>query len=254
MNSKTVVVWIASVLMLPACGGGGGGSNPVSLPMPPAPVEKFGGFFFGEMTIDQAQGSEECAALVTEDGQFRFLCVFTDLQLAGMASRDMNVLSGTGLAYSTLGFLDGTTVSDLSLEAVLVQGNSLAGTWTTAAGDSGSFDMLYDAEYDKDSSLTLLAGVWQSTDEFGNPNASFTIDGLGAFTAANDSGCTSSGSFLVLDSRYNLYQMNSTIMGCPIEGDYSGLALVTDDILANDSIIFSISNDQRALLVWLEKT
>lgn len=70
--------------------------------------------------------------------------------------------------------------------------------------------------------------------------------------ATNSNGCISSGMFLVLDSRYNLYQMESTIIGCPVAGDYSGLALVFDDLDADDSILFAINNDQRAFLVGLQ--
>jgi hypothetical protein len=51
-----------------------------------------------------------------------------------------------------------------------------------------------------------------------------------------------------------LYRSNSTIVGCPIAGDYSGLALVFDDLAANDSLLLSINNDQRALLLGLQKT
>jgi hypothetical protein len=205
------------------------------------------------MTIDASLGSEECGALVTEDGQFRFLCVFTDLQLAGMSSRDINSMTGSGLAFSSLVFLDGSFVSDLTVQATLVPETSLTGTWSTTAGDAGSFNMVYDVEYERPSSLTLLEGVWESTDEFGNPDATFTIDSLGSFTAQNSYGCTSSGMFLILDDRYNLIQLESTIVGCPIAGNYSGLAIVFDDLVANDSILLSINNDQRALLVGLQK-
>lgn len=238
-----------------ACGGGGGTdpANPPPVVNPPAPVEKLGGFFSGELGIDAGMISEECGALVTEDGQFRFLCIFTDLQIAGMSSRDGNSMSGSGLAFSTLTFLDGSFVTDATIQATLVPGTSLTGTWTATSGDSGTFNMVYDAEYEKSSSLAFLEGIWQGVDPDGNPVSTFIIDDLGSFTGSNSSGCSSSGTFLLLDSRYNIYQMNSTIVGCPLAGDYSGMALLFDDITTNDGILFAISNDQRALLVGLEK-
>lgn len=256
MESRNTLFLLLVFALLNACSGGGGGQAPgVSPPddnSPPA-VAKLGGFWFGDMTIDSAQGTEECGALITEDGQFRFLCIFTDLQLAGMSSRDMNTLSGAGLAFSSLVFLDGSFVQDVAVEATLIAETSLTGTWTTPAGDSGSFDMIYDTEYEKPSSLALLEGVWQGTDELGNPNATFTIDNLGSFTASNNNGCNSSGMFLLLDSDYNIYQMDSTIVGCAIAGNYSGMALVFEDVVANDSILFSINDDQRAFLVELQR-
>lgn len=255
MKIRSLVTLVVVSTVLSACGGGGGSApaNPPPVVNPPPPVEKLGGFFSGEMSIDSAMGSEECGAMVTEDGQFRFLCIFTDLQIAGMSSRNVNAMTGTGLAFSTLGFLDGSFVSNASIVATLVPGTSLVGTWTTDAGDAGSFNMVYDAEYEKASSLAFLEGVWQSVDIDGNPDASFTIDNLGSFTASNSNGCSSSGTFLLLDSRYNIYQMDSSIVGCALAGDYSGMALLFDDFATNDGMLFAISNDQRALLVGLER-
>ncbi|MGB5165453.1 MAG: hypothetical protein WBN61_09370 [Woeseiaceae bacterium] len=254
---KTVRICSALLIsvFLSSCGGSGSGSAAAPPPvLPPPPATNFGGLWFGEMVIDASLGSELCGALVTEDGQFRFLCVFTDLQLVGMSSRDQNVMTGSGQAFSSLVFLDGTFVSDLTLEATLIPETSLVGTWSTAStGDSGSFDMIYDGDYEKPSSLALLEGVWQGLDEFGNPDVTFTIDDLGSFTAQNINECVSSGMILLLDSRYSLYQANSTIVGCPIAGDYSGLALLFDDESPNDSLLLSINNDQRALVVELQR-
>ncbi|MEQ9562971.1 MAG: hypothetical protein RLN69_10655, partial [Woeseiaceae bacterium] len=119
----------------------------------------FGGLWSGLMTIDASQSSEECVALVSEDGQFRFICLFTPLQLVGTQSTNAGVVSGVGVALSPLGFLDGSTASNLTTDGVLVGKDSLTGTWTTdSPGDSGSFEFFYDAEYERVPSLALLAG------------------------------------------------------------------------------------------------
>ncbi|HNP62536.1 MAG TPA: hypothetical protein PKH39_01310 [Woeseiaceae bacterium] len=256
MNKIKVVLSLFFCIFLCSCGGGGSApaaTPPVVTPSPP-PVAKLGGFWSGEMVIDAASGSEECGALITEDGQFRFLCIFTDLHLVGTSTRNQSSLTGSGLALSSLVFLDGSFVSDLTVNATLIDSTSLVGTWTTAsAGDSGSFDMIYDPEYERDSSLALLEGTWASFDALGNPDATFSIDNLGVFTATNSNGCVSSGTILVLDDRYNLYQADSTITGCPIAGTYSGMALVFDDQSVNDSILLTINNNERAIMVGLEK-
>lgn len=244
-------------LVLVSCGGGGGGSGQAAPPpvvQPPPPVVAMGGLWFGDMVLNSVGGSEECGALITEDGQFHFVCVFTDLLLAGMSSRDGQELTGSGIAFSADGFLDGTFTSSLTLQATLVSGTSLVGTWSTeSAGDSGSFNMVYDAEYERPSSLALLEGVWEETDDFGNPVATFTFDNLGNFTAQNSNNCTSTGSILVLDGRYNIYQANSTIAGCPVADAYSGLALIFDSESVNDALLISINSSSRAMLVALEK-
>jgi hypothetical protein len=206
------------------------------------------------MTMDASQGSEECVALVSEDGQFRFICIFTPLQLVGMQSFSSGVVAGTGIALSPLVFLDGSTVSNLTTEGVLIEKDSFTGTWTTdSPGDSGSFEFFYDSEYERVPSLALLAGSWSAFDDMGNPNVSFTIDGTGQFTGQNSAGCTSTGSFLILDPRYNVYQVDSTISGCVIAGQYSGLAAIGDIDNPNDAIFLAIDNGQLALILGLQK-
>lgn len=258
MKVRPLLAALSLGLVLGSCGGGGGGSPGTVAPPPvippPPPVEKLGGLWFGNMVLDTVGGSEVCGALITEDGQFHFLCVFTDLLLAGMSSRNGQELNGSGLAFSPDGFLDGTFVSSLTVQATLVNETSLVGAWSTAsAGDSGSFDMVYDPDYERPSSLALLEGLWEATDDLGNPVATFTFDNLGNFTAQNTDNCTSTGSILVLDDRYSIYQANSTIVGCPIAGDYSGLALVFDFVSVNDAMMISINSSDRALLVELDK-
>ena len=83
--------------------------------------------------------------------------------------------------------------------------------------------------------------------------ATFTIDALGDFTGQNSSGCTSSGHFLVLDDRYNVYGVSSTISNCFIAGDYDGVAALGDDVIPNDSLVLSIGNDMRSIVLGLEK-
>ena len=253
-NNSFAILLVCTLCSACSSGSGSGSKPKPPAIIPPPAATQFGGLWFGSMTIDTMPDDEDlCGVLLTEDGKFRFLCAFTELQFAGMSSLSMNSLTGSGLAFSPTAFLDDSFVSELSIEATLVKATSLIGTWSTAAGDSGSFNLIYDAEYETPSSLALLEGVWQGIDEFGTPNASFTIDNLGSFTAQNANGCTSSGMFHMLDARYNLVQVDSTIVGCPIAGDYSGLAMIFDDLASSDAMLLSISNDQRALLLDLEK-
>ncbi|MEQ9563550.1 MAG: hypothetical protein RLN69_13605, partial [Woeseiaceae bacterium] len=79
------------------------------------------------------------------------------------------------------------------------------------------------------------------------------IDGIGQFTGQNSAGCTSTGSFLILDPRYNVYQVDSTISGCVIAGQYSGLAAIGDIDNPNDAIFLAIDNGQLALILGLQK-
>jgi len=248
-----------ALLLCVVLGGCGGSSTPAAPPAAPPvvvtpPDPALGGIWAGVMTIDASLGSEECAALVTEDGRFRFFCAFNPMQLVGMQSNSSGAVIGSGLAISSLVFLDGTTVTNLSMEGTLLERDSFIGSWTTdSPGDSGSFEFFYDTEYERASSLALVEGVWSGYDDLGNPNSSFTIDNLGQFTGQNSFGCTSNGSFSIIDARYNLYQVDSTISGCEIAGQYSGLAAMGDIDNPSDAIVLVTDNGIRAILLGLQK-
>lgn len=214
-----------------------------------------GGFWLGVLTFDLSQTSELFIALATEDGRFRFISAESDTQFIGTQVIDTNHVIGTGLGYADpiTPWLDMTVVSDTSTDAQLVEKDSFNGIWSTASGESGDFDFFYDAAYESPSSLSALEGVWTAYDDFGNPAATFTIDDLGQFTGQNTSGCTSSGQISLIDDRYNVYEVASTISNCFIAGDYAGMAAVGEINMPGDSILLTISNDARAIVLGLEK-
>lgn len=255
MDRKRAVFLLACFLVAAACGGGSGGAAAppvVTPPLPAAPV--LGGFWVGEIFFDATADTDVCVGMMAETREFRFVCALSPVQFVGTLSTGFGGVTGTGLALSTDAFLDGSFTSPLNVEGTLTEQSSLTGTWTTASpGDSGTYSFAYDTEYERDSSLALLEGSWIGLDDLGNPNTSFTIDNAGQFVAQNTNGCTSSGSFTISDSRYNVYQVDSTIVGCPISGRYSGLAAIGDNVAVNDVIILSIDDGARALFVALEK-
>jgi hypothetical protein len=201
------------------------------------------------------QTSELFVGLATEDGRFRFLSGESDTQFTGTQQVSMNNVMGTGTGYADAGttWLDGSTVTSVTTDATIVQRDSMSGTWSTATGESGSFDFFYDAEYERASSLSLLAGTWTSFDDFGVAVATFTFDAFGQFSGQNVAGCTSAGTISIIDDRYNIYQVDSTISNCFIAGDYSGLAALGDLNATNDAMVLSIDNGARGIVVVLEK-
>ncbi len=257
-RNKTSLIVVAALLA--ACGGGGGSGSSAPTqnppPPPPPPVAVFGGIWTGILTFDSSQSTEEFVGLVTEDGQFRFISVDSPKQFVGTQSTNSGTVSGSGIAITTANtetWPDGSTVTNISTDGQLGQKATFAGTWIADSGDGGSFQFAYDSEYERASSLALLEGVWSEVDDLGNPVASFTIDSLGLFTGQNASSCTSQGSFLIVDSRYNLYQINSTITGCPIAGDYSGFAVVGDLFVPNDFIVIAVDDGSRPIILGLNK-
>lgn len=259
MPTKRLTFLFLGCLLTGACSGGGGGVtfSPVPpIPGPPPPTNQSpGGFWAGVVTFDMSQTSELFVALASEDGRFHFISAESETQFVGSHTVDVNHVVGFGLGYASPGttWLDGTAVTDTATDAQLVERDSFSGIWSTASGESGDFDLFYDAEYERASSLPILEGVWTAFDEFGNPSATFTIDDQGQFTGQNTMGCNSLGQISIIDDRYNVYYVDSTISDCFIAGTYIGMAAVGDDDVTNDVILLAISNESRSIVLGLEK-
>ncbi len=237
-------------ILMSSCGGGSGDGGQV------IPGDQdLGGFWSGSLTIDGQPGTQELVGISTDDGRFRFISVDTEAQFVGTARADGTSVTGSGTAYAPVGFTwrDGSIVTTVTMTATIAERDSFAGSWSSGTGESGTFDFAYDPEYEKDSSLGLLNGVWIVYDDNLNPFATFTIEQDGRFTAQNAAGCTSSGRISIIDSRSNVYDIQSTIVGCDIAGDYTGLGALGDLVSPNDVFLFSVSNPSRALLLGLER-
>jgi hypothetical protein len=122
------------------------------------------------------------------------------------------------------------------------------------SGESGSFEFFYDPTfYERSSPLALLTGSWTSYDELLNPDVTFTIAADGSFSGQSSTGCTSIGQFSVIDAAFNLYEIQSTVSGCPIAGDHVGLAFLADFFVPNDALFFAVDNGSRATWIGFEK-
>lgn len=243
------------VLALAACGGGGSGAPQGTVTVPPPPDQVASGLWFGTLTFDSAMSSEDVIGIVSEDGQFRMISADTLVQMSGNVSVDGSSLSGTGKAFASPGGIwpDGSSVADLSMTATVTQHDSISGAWSTTAMESGTFEWVYDPLYERDSSLSLLEGMWTAYDDLGNMDVTFTIQDSGSFDGQNAQGCVSAGQFTIIDAAYNVYEVHSTVSGCAIAGDYSGHAILADLLAPNDIMVFAVDDDNRAILLGFQK-
>ena len=236
--------------LLSACGVGDNGGGPI------VPADQaLGGLWSGTLTITGQPGTQDLVGVSTDDGRFRLISADTEGQFVGTAQAVGSRVTGTGEAFAPPGFTwqDGSTVTTVSMTGTLRQRDSLVGNWTAGTGESGTFNLDYDADYEKDSALNLLVGVWTVYDDNLNPFATFTIEADGGFSGQNAVGCTSLGQISIIDARFNAYDIASTVDGCGIAGDYAGLGVLGDLVNPNDVFLFSVSNDLRALLLGLER-
>jgi hypothetical protein len=242
---------VAMVAVLASCGGGGGDGGGGGTTVDEAP----GGLWSGTLVIDGQAGRQDLVGISTDDGRFRFISVDTEGQFSGMVAVAGTRVTGSGKAFAPPGFTwrDGSTVATLTMTGTLRERRSMEGAWTSATGESGTFALAYDPDYEKDSSLALLVGVWTVYDDNLNPFATFTIEADGQFSGQNAAGCTSVGRISIIDPAFDVYGIASSISNCAIAGDYEGLGVLGSIASPDDVFLFSVNNDTRALLLGLER-
>jgi hypothetical protein len=242
----------SGLILLVGCGGGGSGGGGGTA----APVDQArGGLWSGTLTIDGVAGTQDFAGISTDDGRFRFISVDTGGQFAGTVQVRGDSATGSGKGFAPEGttWRDGSAITTATMTGTLRQHSSFVGSWSTGTGESGTFSFAYDADYEKVSSLALLAGVWTVYDDDLNPFATFTIDANGQFSGQNVAGCASSGQISIIDPRSSVYDIKSAISNCAIAGDYAGLGVLGSVASPNDAFVFSVNSDVRALLLGLER-
>lgn len=228
-----VLSWTAFCV---ACGGGGGGTT---APPPPVPTNA-GGIWDGTSTA----GGQTIAltGVVTENGDGRFFDDNgTQYIVSSMSGNDGSItMNVTAVAQFGFMFEDGSTVTTGTLRGTIVERMSFNGDWSLTTGESGTLSMTYDPLYERGSSLTKLEGMW---DESGLGTVVFDPDG--SFFEEDIFACVFNGQTSIIDPDYNVYEMNLTISLCgpEVDGQYSGLGVLTDFNTTDDMLIVQMNSD-----------
>jgi hypothetical protein len=209
---------IATVLISSCGGGGGGGFAPRD--------EAAGGIWLGEWCTGTCPDQDGSAAFafstdVDTAGEARFsmFVVPALIQIAGTLEVDGTSVTGSGTAYTTVPgdtFPGGATTTGFVFTGTLSEGQFLRGDWTVDAGDSGSFDLDYDAQHLRGADLVRLEGLWtmcaidDSPEVCATPMGTFTIGADGMIFRQTEN-CTSMGWVTVPDARYNIYEWSATV-------------------------------------------
>src|SRR5690606_26031891 len=201
-------------------GGGPGGGNDRD--------RSIGGLWFG---VDPISG-QDVIGIASEDGDFHF--VREDLvQYAGEADTDGTTVTGEFVGFTPPGFEfeDGSTRGTGTLSGLVDEREELQLqiVFTTSAGtqDSGTITLRYDDVYERDSSLSTIAGNYaiRGTNGVVNVNSNGVV-----FAQNSTTGCTANGEVSVIDPRYNAYRVEWTYSACA--GDFSVLNGLTFSGLA----------------------
>ena len=262
-------------LALGACGGsggnrGGGSSSPPPPPQPPTQASP-GGLFTGLLEGCGAGCPVETTAFVADDGEwFMRFGPFSNNVNWGMLSVDGSSFDGTRLRYGTeapfgpprdFGFpptgpavLDDPVQTERAVDGTFAERQTLQGTFVFNSQRDTTFDLAYDVQYDRDSSLATLSGMYSAADNSGF-TLTYTIGDDGTLSGTDSTGCAVNGTAAVVDPAFNSYRFDVSFTGCGAgaQGPYSGNGtLVDSDAPSGESLLFFVLAEDESLLVVLE--
>lgn len=229
---------ILLVVICTACSGGGGGSggapppatpNPVNAP-PAASQPSAGGMWFA-----LSAGSTAMTLMIAETGEVRVMAPPTASsgpafgygavavignRVAGSFETRTIQPSPTAPPGGELDCtLEGTVSTRVSMQATVVCTDEVGSATTT------SLAFLYDARYEADSSLALIAGNYTLPT---NPTVnSLNINGDGTLFGVYQNGprCTLNGRVEIVDANFNLYRFEVLFSGCTVLTQFEGVTM-----------------------------
>ncbi len=189
-----------------SCGSGGsyGSYGSYGACQPPRGVDP-SGIYQGTVTNTATQQETPVIAIIAENGDARMSGAdgtYYRLNVGTTGSQ----LSGSYFGYSQSADFPNGTLADSGTVSAVIASPGMTGTLTDQAGNVENLALNFDTVYNTASSLATLAGTWTySANGF---TLSATILGNGAFSATDSNSCTYTGSFGLIDSRFNAYSEN----------------------------------------------
>jgi hypothetical protein len=229
-------LFLASCILLSACGGGSGGGGSgggSSGGKPPNP----GGIFNGNLT--QNGNSVPLMAFIDENGTAMALELLPD-QVVIVPAVAPNTITPDSNGNFTLNYDaydnqgSGLCMSSLdpgTIKAVLTARTSIVGSVTSGCANGSAVSLAYDApNYERPASLGTIAGTYVLAYYGGRQRytvgtlyqATITIGAAGAISGS-DGSCSYGGTVSVVDPAYNMYDV-TLADSCTSDGPASGVA------------------------------
>ena len=248
-NESLSLAVLLILFVLSACGGGGNPSG-----TPPATPSAAAGIWIGTFTSNVTHITSSATGLVADTNSARFGFPDTLAQYSGVLIVNGSSFSMTATAYAPHGstLLDGSQVGTVTISGTFTPKGIMNGSYN-GAGDAGTFTLTYNgALYERPSSLPGVSGIWKGKIlDFTNL---LRIDGNGAITGLNATGCTYGGHVSVIDPSFNIYSVHLDIDTCGSNnGSYDGLGALSDTSSTNDTFIVIMSSPTLSLVASLSK-
>lgn len=245
-----ILLIVISLAVLVSCGGGG---STTSTPPPAVQNADPGGIWRGTFTSDVVNETADALGVVTENGEIRFLSFGEGAQFFGQLNVTGNSFSGTLNAVSLAGFqfINGSSSGTVSVSGTISSRVQISGSYS-GVGDSGTFAFTYDPLYERQSSLSRISGNWSAGGDLlfkagtvGNVDGAIgvVIESNGVLSAGDTDFCDYDGLANVLDSSFNVYDVQVNISACgSLNGQYQGFGVLSDSVSTDDTLTVAISN------------
>ena len=184
--------------------------------------------------------------LVSEKGDFHIFRWLFDDSVGVLSVNDADTVNGVLGISGVPGVVNASGQTDCKLTGSVNERVSML--LDVRCRDSQEQEVLttlsveYDTRYDRESSLSTMAGNYQS--DIGNV---FNIAGDGQiFSQEGQTGCITLGEVSVIDDRFNAYAIELIFIGCPgldrtvYFETLAGLAML-DDTVTPERLVYSVS-------------
>ena len=203
-------------------------------------------------------GNRDVVALVTVFGDFQFVDGFGNQGSGKLAVADGDAVASNFQLVTQQGatFADGTTLANCTFSGTIVERQSLTVTEScvTTAGlqFQESLALQFDTLYNRDASLAIIAGVYETPE---GSILSIASDGV-IFVQDAVTGCVTNGQVGMTLSNANMYSYEYEINNCTGAdviwngSSFAGLA-VLDDSLSPESLQFAVIGEVGAVAISL---
>ncbi|VAX13276.1 hypothetical protein MNBD_GAMMA24-1127 [hydrothermal vent metagenome] len=246
MRHSKLLILLATVVVLSACGGGNVAVTPVpttTQSTPTAEVTGLNGIWEGDYTDSSGTVCTDVKGL-TYNGSVRVISEKCNLVLAGTLSVNGGNANIDFDLFDTTGVGAGQSVFSGSF----TQKSSIDGS----LDNGGRLSLRYQTVYENDSSLTYINSRWVMSD--GKSLYFFTVDIDGSIASqAAPGGCNYTGSISIIDTQYDLYGIDLTVKDCSgnyaaRNGNFSGIGALLE---GNKIFRMLVGNAQTTFFVEL---
>jgi hypothetical protein len=210
------------------------------------------GFWGGDFTSHATSQTSFTEGIVTQNNDAYFITE-SGIQYVGTISVKGNKISGNLSAYAPAGmtFPDGNTNGSISINGTVIARGVMIGTYS-GVGDTGSFSLVYSSLYERPSSISTVSDNWAFS-TFGY-SISLSIDSSGNISGSDLHGCAYTGTIRTIHTSYNAYEVEVDVTSCgTLNGNYTGLATLVDNITTNDTLIVGVADSQHAVAYTLSR-